>query len=172
MAGLILEAQNKRAEAQKRYEVIVAQGGRAPVAANNLAWIYAESGGNLDTALELAQAAKSQIPASPEISDTLGWIYYKKGLPLLAIPQLEESVAKNPKNASYQFHLGLAYAKAGQFAKARAALEQALQLSPTFEGADLARKTLSEITPRPLTGRMFEVDDVRLVSVDAAMQPF
>jgi tetratricopeptide (TPR) repeat protein len=145
MAGMILEAQNKRAEAQKRYEAIVAQGGRTPVAANNLAWIYAETGGNLDTALQLAQLAKSQVPASPEISDTVGWIYYKKDLPLLAIPQFQESAAMNPKNALYHFHLGLAYSKAGRIAQARTSLEQALQLNPNFDGADLARKTLSGI---------------------------
>ena len=51
-----------------------------PVAANNLAWMFAETGENLDMALQLAQAATRRVPEQPEIQDTLGWIYYKKGL--------------------------------------------------------------------------------------------
>jgi tetratricopeptide (TPR) repeat protein len=139
---------NKSADAQKRYEAIVATNQRAPVAANNLAWIYAENGANLDVALQLAQNAKSQLVDVPQVNDTLGWVYYKKDLPLLAIPPLEESVAKDPSNGSYRLHLGLAYAKAGQSDKARSALERALQLSPQVEGADVARKTLMALNTR------------------------
>jgi tetratricopeptide (TPR) repeat protein len=139
---MILEIQNKTGEAQKRYEAIVSTNQRAPVAANNLAWIYADNDGNLDVALQLAQAAKSQLPAIPEVNDTLGWVYYKKGLPALAIPPLQESVAKDPDNPIYRLHLGLAYARAGQKEKARTDLERAIQINPKFDGADVARQTL------------------------------
>ena len=81
MAAMILDKQAKSAEAQKRYEAIVASQSRAPVAANNLAWIYAESGTKLDDALRLAQAAAAEMPDNPEIQDTIGWVYYKKELP-------------------------------------------------------------------------------------------
>lgn len=145
MAAMILELQNKRPEAQRRYEAIVAGNQRASVAANNLAWIYAEHGGNLDLALQLAQSAKSQLPRVPEVNDTLGWVYVKKDLPQLAIPLLEESVSTDPTNVFYRFHLGLAYAKAGLSDKARASLERALQINAQFEGADLARKTLADL---------------------------
>jgi len=144
MAAMIVQAQNKTAEAQKRYEAIVAAHPDASVAANNLAWMYAENGGNLDLALQLAQSAKAQQPDSPAINDTLGWIYYKKNLAALAIPPLEASLAKSPNNASYRLHLGLAYAKAGQMAKARETLEMALRLNPHVEGADLARQALAD----------------------------
>ena len=145
MAATILQMQNKHAEAQKRYEAIVAQSQRAPIAANNLAWMYAENGGNLDVALQLAQSSKSQMPDRPEVNDTLGWIYYKKNLPVLAIPPLEESVATDPNNASYRYHLGLAYAKAGQQDKARAALQRALQLNLPAGDAQGARRALAEL---------------------------
>jgi tetratricopeptide (TPR) repeat protein len=65
MAAMILQMQDKPEDARKRYEAIVTQSQqRAPIAANNLAWIYAESGQNLDTALQLAQSAKAQLPDS------------------------------------------------------------------------------------------------------------
>lgn len=145
MAAMILQLQNKAADAQKRYEAIVTAHPTATVAANNLAWMYAEQGTNLDVALQLAQAALAQSPASPEISDTLGWVYYKKGLADLAIPPLEESVAKDPRNAAYRLHLGLAYAKAGKDAKARESLEMALRQNPRVEGADLAKQAIASL---------------------------
>ncbi len=57
-----LEAQGKRAEARRRYEQVLQMDRHAPVAANNLAYIYAEHGGNLDVALQLAQTAKAALP--------------------------------------------------------------------------------------------------------------
>jgi tetratricopeptide (TPR) repeat protein len=146
MVGMILDVQQKHEESRKVYEGIVSRGGvRAPVAANNLAWIYANRGEQLDLALQLAQEAKQQMPESPEVNDTLGWVYYKKDLRELAVKTLENSVGKDPKNVMFQYHLGLAYAKAGQSIKARRALEEALRLKPDFDGADEARKALASL---------------------------
>jgi tetratricopeptide (TPR) repeat protein len=145
MVGMILDVQQKHEESKKIYEGIVTGGVRAPVAANNLAWIYANRGEQLDLALQLAQDAKQQMPDSAEVNDTLGWVYYKKDLRELAVKTLENSVGKDPKNVMFQYHLGLAYAKAGQTMKARHALEEALRLKPDFDGADEARKTLASL---------------------------
>ena len=43
----------------------------------------------MDKALELAQTAYSKLPNSPEVGDTLGFIYYKKDL----LPQATRSAA-------------------------------------------------------------------------------
>src|SRR5205085_6250825 len=109
----ILEAQGKPAEAQRVYEGILATRPREAWPANNLAWLYAEHGGNLDVALRLAQTAKELLPNAPQISDTLGWIYYKKHLADTAIPALQASVKQDPRNPVYRYHLGLAYLKSG-----------------------------------------------------------
>jgi len=60
----------------------------------------------------------------------------------LAIPQLQESVQKDPGNAGYHYHLGMALTKTKNLEGARRQLEQALKLKPDFDGADEARKTL------------------------------
>jgi Tfp pilus assembly protein PilF len=86
MVGIVLQAQNQPAEAQRRYEQALELDAHAPVAAANLAALLAEHGGNLDVALQLAQTAKEQLPASSQVDDTVGWIYVKKGLASLAIP--------------------------------------------------------------------------------------
>jgi Flp pilus assembly protein TadD len=115
------------------------------VAANNLAYTYAETGGNLDVALQLAQAAKAGLPDALEVSDTLGWIYLKKDLASQAVPLLRECVDKAPQNPSYQYHLGIALVRSGDLINGKRALEQALKLSQTFDGADDARKALATL---------------------------
>jgi predicted Zn-dependent protease len=142
MAAMIVHGQNKTADAKKRYEGIVNADPTAAVAANNLAWIYAEEGDKLDEALRLAQSAASRLQDNPEVQDTIGWIYYKKELPALAIPAFEKSVEKAPENPSYHYHLGLAYQKAGDPIRARAAAQQALKIKPDY--AD-AQKLLSAL---------------------------
>jgi tetratricopeptide (TPR) repeat protein len=145
MAAMILQMQNRPAEAQTRYEAIVAQNPRAAIAANNLAWMYAERGGNLEIALQLAQAAKAELPDSAEVNHTLGWIFLKQDLPHLAIAPLEATVAISPGNARYRYHLGTAYQMAGRGDRARAEFERALQLDSRFDGADDARARLAQL---------------------------
>ena len=145
MVGVLLERQGKRDEAKKAYEAAVNGNDNAPVAANNLAFIYAEQGQNLDMALQLATAAKQRLPDDASVDDTIGWIYYKKGLPDLAVRPLEESLKKRPDSAEVLFHLGLAYAKLGDNAKARVALERALKLDPKMGGDEL-RNTLASVS--------------------------
>ena len=143
--GILLDMQNRPSDARKMYERALEVDPRAAVAANNLAWIYAETGGNLDMALQLAQTAKSQLPERPEVNDTLGWIYHKKGLSAMAVTPLLQSVQKDPTNATYHYHVGMAYVGSGDKDKARASLQKALSLNGNFSGAAEARQVLSGI---------------------------
>src|SRR3989442_15067329 len=68
----------------------------AVFAANNLAWLYAVYGkGNLDGAVRLAQSAVQASPEVPSFVDTLGWVYYKKGLYAAAVEQLKKAMSVN-----------------------------------------------------------------------------
>jgi len=146
MVGLILETQGKRDEAKRWYEATVADITNAPIAANNLAFIYAEEGTNLDVALQLAKSAKQQMPDNAVVDDTLGWVYYKKDLAPMAVGPLEESLKKMPDNPDILYHLGLTYAKIGEKVKARDALERALKVNPRLAGAASARQTLASVS--------------------------
>jgi Tfp pilus assembly protein PilF len=143
MIGVILQLQNRNPEAEKRYQRVLELDPRAPVAANNLAWLYAEGGRNLDVGLQLAQTAKAGMPQSPEVDDTLGWIYYKKGLAAMAVAPLQDAVTTVPQKPVYRYHLGLAFLGSGDKTRAREALEAALKLDPNFDGAADARKALA-----------------------------
>ena len=142
MAALILEAQGKQDEARRRYERLVEADPRAAVASNNLAWMYASRGEQLDRALQLAQAAKAELPDNPAVNDTLAYVYIKKQLPALAIPLLRLAVAKEPGEPGVPLPPGPGLAQTGDKAAARQALERALKLKADFDGAEDARQLL------------------------------
>ena len=77
--------------------------------------------------------------------DTLGWVYYKKGMYDLAIGEFSDSLVKIPENAAVIYHLGMAYYKKGETAKAKEQLNKALSLQSDFPGSDDARKVLAEL---------------------------
>lgn len=145
MIGMIQQTLGNTDDAVKTYGDVVKDSPTAAVASNNLAYLYVESDQQLDRAVELAQSAKQQMPDNADVSDTLGWAYYKKGMPELAVKALEFSVKKDPQNPLYLVHLGLAYAKMGNQAKAKASLTQALKLKPDVSGADEARAVLASL---------------------------
>jgi tetratricopeptide (TPR) repeat protein len=139
------------------YRKALAQDQNALFAANNLAWLYADYGkGNLDEAVRLAQGAVQMSPEVPSFSDTLGWVYYKKGLYAAAADQLQKAISVDEAAArrsngapspTYRFHLGMALAAKGDRTGARRELESALRMSGKtgFPEADEARKTLATL---------------------------
>ncbi len=145
MLGTILQLQGKQDEARARYSKALQIDSRSAVAANNLAWIDALSNKNLDVALQLAQTAKAQIPNSHQVDDTLGYIYYKKGLSSMAIESLSNSVLRQPDNPLYNYHLALAHHANGNKVEARKLLEKALTSKAKFAEADEAKKLLDSI---------------------------
>jgi tetratricopeptide (TPR) repeat protein len=116
-----------------------------PVAANNLAWRLAEEGGNLDEALKLAEAARKGLPGQANVTDTLAWVHYKRGAFRTAINLLEGCTSKEPQNPVFKYHLGMCYLGAGDRAKARELLQEALKLNPAFPGSENAKAALAKL---------------------------
>lgn len=143
VVAVLQHTSGRRAEAKRAYEAVLSVDPTAVVAANNLAWMKMEDGENLDVALQLAQTAKAKAPRVAAVSDTLGWIYYKKALYPSAIVALSDAVRYDAKNAGYQYHLGMAYTKSGDLAKARVAFDAALKLNPALPEAAEVRALLS-----------------------------
>lgn len=110
---------------------------------NNLAYIYAEEGGNLDKALSYAQRAAELVPKDPDVADTIGWIYYKKGNYDEAVDNLRVAVEGSPDNPIIRYHLGAVYYHKGAKEEAARELSKALSISDKFEGAEDARHLLA-----------------------------
>jgi tetratricopeptide (TPR) repeat protein len=128
--GLVLDQANRRPEARKVYEAALRVGPNNPFVLNNLAYLMAESGSDMDVALNYAQKAKSIDPNKPEISDTLGWILLKKSLYDQAIPVFQDLVSRYPQVSTYHYHLAMAYQQKSDVAKAAEELREALKHSP------------------------------------------
>ena len=88
------------------------------------------NGKDLDQAMTLVQRAKQQAPNNDDITDTMGLIYVKKKLTDNAVTLFTDLVKKQPKNALYHYHLGMAQLQKGNRATARQSLQTALQLKP------------------------------------------
>lgn len=115
-----------------------------PEASNDLAYLLAEEGKDLQKALHLALFAESQGPEDPNVLDTLGWVYYKQKAYDLAIYKLSESVRRNPGSALSHFHLGWAYYDTGRYEQAREHMKTALKIDPNFKGAKEARNIIGQ----------------------------
>jgi tetratricopeptide (TPR) repeat protein len=126
--GMLQEQTNRRDEAIRAYSRALEIEPNAGVAANNLAWMYATQGGDLDKALEMARRAKVALPNVPSVSDTLGWIYYQRKLYDSSVPLLQEAVKGNPNSAEFHFHLAASLIETGKKDQARAELSSALKL--------------------------------------------
>ncbi len=145
MIGVLLEFQKRLPEAEQEYRRVLGVEPRAAVAANNLAWILVSSNRDLGDALNFAKVAQEMLPVEPNVSDTLGWIYYRSNRAAEAVPHLEASVKKAPDRPEFNYHLGMACVETGDWETARRALKHALALNPSLEGADEARKKLAII---------------------------
>ncbi len=126
--------------------------GAAPnlhVAHNDLAFVLAETGGDLERALSLASRARSALPESAAVADTLGWVYYRRGLTELAgdefrrALELADEGADDALRAEIHYHLGLALRDQGQDREALQSIERALELHPDHAQAQDVRRTLA-----------------------------
>ncbi len=139
MIGMLEDNRGNASEAEKNYRRALQVTPNAPIAANNLAWLIASNGGNLDEALTLSQKVVSTFANRAGFAgyhDTLGWIYFKKELYLPAIEQFKKAVALDEAdaskggaspNAAYRLRLGMALASAGDKTSARREVENSLQ---------------------------------------------
>jgi tetratricopeptide (TPR) repeat protein len=143
IAGIVYELKGDIPKAREAYEKVLAINPRFGAAANNLAWIYSEHGGDKDKALQLAQTAKEVLPDDPRVSDTLGWILYKRGVYQRALTLLQESAAKLGNNPQVQYHLGMAYQQVGDKEAARKALQAAVSSPASYPGKEEAQKALA-----------------------------
>jgi tetratricopeptide (TPR) repeat protein len=128
--GVLYELGGKRELALQRYEDAIRLDPNLGEAKNNLAYLLAENNQNLERALDLAQEAKTQLPESASVADTLGWVMHKRGMHSAAISYLKEAEAgTDPNDANIgvvRYHLALAYEANGESEQARDALKRAL----------------------------------------------
>jgi tetratricopeptide (TPR) repeat protein len=150
MMGSLYEKKNDLNNAQSSYQKALQVKPDDPLASNNLAYVLLETNSNPDLALRLAQTARRGNPELSNVADTLGWAFYQKGIYESAISMFQEAIKlgakyKEPENATYHYHLGLAYAHAAQPSLAKQHLERVLKINPNYSDADDVKKQLAQL---------------------------
>lgn len=118
MLGILEESRSNAAAAEEHYRKALSLDQNSPIAANNLAWLITENQGNLDEALQLATASVAKGPMVAGYYDTLGWVYFKKGLYSNAAKQVRKAIelAESSGKAvdpAYRERLGMILAASG-----------------------------------------------------------
>jgi tetratricopeptide (TPR) repeat protein len=144
--GMLSEQLGRKDAAKQYYERALKIDSTDPLALNNLAYLLAENNGDLNEALSYAQRAKQRLPTFTEITDTLGWIYYKKNLTDNAIDNFKTLVAQAPANPIYHLHYAMALNQKGDRESARKECQAALADKPSKAMEDQIRQLLSKIT--------------------------
>lgn len=150
LLGELYESKRDWKSAQAAYQKALDLAPNDPLASNNLANVILQLGGNLDTALALAQTARRGMPESPDAADTLGWVYYQQKAYQPAIDLFQEALRlaeknKTPEDAGLHYHLGLAYQKTNRPALARQHLEKVLKINPNYGDAADVKKQLAQL---------------------------
>jgi tetratricopeptide (TPR) repeat protein len=130
-AAFDAQRRNDTAGAIRDYELVVRRGDLSGVAANNLAWLYAEQHTNLDRALALGQQALERLPYNPRVLDTIGFVRMQRREYSEAVKVFQKAfdLARSPQSqyrgdpqlvAELRSHLAEAYRRAGQSDQAAA----------------------------------------------------
>ena len=143
--AIMLDTGGKQRDAIGAYEKVLGIDPGNMVALNNLAFIEAQQNQDLDQALTYAERAKKLAPKSPEVSDTLGFIYYQKNLNTAALRELHSAVDSKPDNATFRLHLAMALLRSGDKSAARSEAGRALQLASPGE-QDKIKSFVSQIS--------------------------
>jgi tetratricopeptide (TPR) repeat protein len=138
-------AQQRPDAAIATYEEALAKRPGATGVKNDLAFLLAEAGSDLDRALVLAQEAQSEAPELSPIADTLGFVYLKKAMLEPAERQFRYAIelqGTQDPTPGYHYHLGLVLGEQGRHAEAVEAFEAALALETEFPEAEETRRQL------------------------------
>src|SRR5262245_3801686 len=129
--GLIQREATNYPAAKEAFEQFIAispSGPNTGTVLNDLAWLYSENLGDLNRAYELARRARDLLPGNANAADTLGWVLYRRGEYVRALPLLQESAAKLSEEPEVLFHLGITHYMLGEEGPAKVNLQNALQL--------------------------------------------
>jgi tetratricopeptide (TPR) repeat protein len=117
-------------QAKALYRQIVKSHPDNPPALNNAAFFLCDHGGDLDEAQRLVEKALEKAPGQPGFSDTLGYVYLKKGQRDTAIRTFSDLVRRYPNFAIFHYHLALALYQKGDQVAAKKELQKALATHP------------------------------------------
>ena len=143
--ALLYDRTGRSEDARKEYEIVIQLQPENAAALNNLAYLEAEEGVDLDQALAHAQRAQQKLPGDLDVQDTLALVYIRKNLTNDGIRMLRDLVARRPDSAPFHLHLALALYQKGDRPWAKRELDTALRHQPSAKEQNKIRELLAKV---------------------------
>ena len=143
--GSLQDQQGQYTEAMANYRKALTSKPDDPVILNNLAFLLADTGGDLNEALKMITTAIRKAPDNSQLRDTLAWIDIKRHDTATALPILESLASKYPDEANFHYHYAVALLETGNRLGAREQAEVALSSKPTGQTEIGVRSLLAQI---------------------------
>jgi tetratricopeptide (TPR) repeat protein len=145
----LMEKEGQFLEASAMYKAVLQKDPKIYIAANNLAFYYAEhepTPENLGEGERLILPILKQFKDNPNFVDTAAWIYYRQGHLSKARDMLlavEDKIGNRP---TIQYHLGMIYLGLEQKAEAKKHLELSISSKQDFRGREEAERLLKQLS--------------------------
>lgn len=144
-SGVILDKKGDKEGSMSAMKRVIKLDPKHASALNYLGYTYAELGINLDEAEELIKRSLGAKPDDGYITDSLGWVYYKKGQYDKAVEVLERAVIMSSGDPVILEHLGDAYKAKKMYSKAIEAYKKALSANKDIANRAVIEKKIDEI---------------------------
>jgi predicted Zn-dependent protease len=135
-------------DAKLEYRRMLAIQPNNPNALNDLSYIMAQSGDNLDEALALARKGAqfaTEQTLKNSLQDTMGSIYLKKNMYANALQSFQVAVNNNPASMTFRYHLGTTLYQMGNKSQARSELQAALAATTKSPDEPKIRELLARL---------------------------
>jgi len=125
--GVLYDKNGQTDDAIEQMQKVIELDSKHADALNYLGYTYADNGIRLEEAEALIRKALEQKPENGYIIDSLGWVYYQKGMYEKAVEYIEKAARLIPDDPIVLEHLGDVYEKLGESQKALDFYQQALE---------------------------------------------
>jgi len=145
LLGGVQDQMGKYPEAIASYRKALAETPDNPVVLNNLAFLLADHGGDLNEALRMITKALQKAPQAGSLRDTMAWVEMKRKNTDAALPILHALVGKYPNDATFHYHYAVALLERGDRAGAKEEAQLALAKKPSDHVENGARTLLNQL---------------------------
>ena len=143
LSGRLHMASGEDELARQSFEVALRSNADLPRVKNDLAFLLARRGEDLERAQRLAGEAVESLGADAEAEHTLGYVYLRSGVPMKAAEYFRLALRDaDPPRPQFHYHMGLALQELGRHLLAAKEFEDSLALDPDFPEAEQARSAL------------------------------
>ena len=127
-------------EAEQRLEEVLDDFPDDVEADNDLGFLWADRNMHLARALTMIRTAIAAEPDNKAYRDSLGWVYFRLGRFPEAVTELEKAIDEKQPDGTVLDHLGDAYRKVGNTAKALATWRRSIEALKKDKEPEKARK--------------------------------